>query len=147
MLFRSCIIVTYHGESSTYISHGWQKGIDLAGTGPIESNWEGRPEHICHGECWFGSIVVSSNLTPWTVSVHLALAFAIVLLLTYCTYEIMQPSERLTISPNFSLMILLLLSVQIYLGIIVRSQIDVLAGREMNRSSWIGGAEIGRAHV
>jgi cytochrome c oxidase assembly protein subunit 15 len=32
---------------------------------------------------WIGSFVVSSNLTPWTITVHMFLALAIVALLIY----------------------------------------------------------------
>ena len=89
---------------------------------------------------WFGSIVVSSNLTPWTVSVHLGLAFAIVVLLTYCLNETNWSKEKLNINPSFALSIIGLLLIQIYLGIKVRSKIDLISEHELNRASWLDSA-------
>lgn len=87
---------------------------------------------------WFGSIVVSTNLTQWTITVHMFLALAIVAILVYL----------LTISATEAMMILvnreikwglafcaILLLVQTFLGTQVRESIDRLAG--MTRDSWI----------
>jgi cytochrome c oxidase assembly protein subunit 15 len=91
---------------------------------------------------WFGSIVVSSNLTPWTVSVHLGLAFAIVVLLTYCLNETNSVKEKLNINPSFALTMIGLLLTQIYLGVRVRSKIDLIAAHVDNRAGWIDSAGV-----
>mgnify|MGYP003575631596 FL=1 len=36
---------------------------------------------------WIGSFVVSTNLTPWTITVHMFLALVIVALLIYLVHE------------------------------------------------------------
>jgi cytochrome c oxidase assembly protein subunit 15 len=89
---------------------------------------------------WFGSIVVSTNLTTWTITVHMLLALVIVALLVYLfvvTSEKNQPD-----SPGFFRWTLLvcmgLLLIQILLGTEVREAIDRIAMSGMARNSWIG---------
>src|SRR5688572_26695661 len=40
---------------------------------------------------WIGSFVVSTNLTPWTVTVHMFLAMVIVAMLVYLVYATREP--------------------------------------------------------
>lgn len=86
---------------------------------------------------WFGSIVVSSNLTPWTVSVHLALAFGIVIMLTFCTNALTVPGEPLKVPQYLPLALIAILALQIYFGIQVRGEIDLISSRIQNRNLWI----------
>lgn len=96
---------------------------------------------------WFGSIVVSTNLTTWTITVHMFLAIVIVLLLVY----LQNRSGVVTgvISGEKSLVILtlaamILLFVQVFLGTEVRSAIDVVSA-SLPRSEWL--ERVGRPFV
>ena len=89
---------------------------------------------------WFGSIVVSTNLTTWTITVHMFLALLIVAFLVYL-YHISDSSARLgSIDPSyrwilFSCMGALL--VQIFWGTQVRQAIDRIASASSLRDEWI----------
>ena len=89
---------------------------------------------------WFGSIVVSTNLTSWTVTIHLGLAFITIGLLSaawaYADFQIARPSNvpvwLIWLSAG-------LLVAQLFLGTRVRSEIDVLAVSGVDRAGWIDG--------
>lgn len=87
---------------------------------------------------WIGSFVVSTNLTPWTVTVHMLLALVIVALLVYLFFE--SSKEKYLRDVKFGLPLvsfcLLLLLVQIVLGTQVREAIDVVAV-SLPRASWV----------
>jgi cytochrome c oxidase assembly protein subunit 15 len=88
---------------------------------------------------WFGSIVVSTNLTTWTITVHMFLALVIVLMLVYLQHR-SDPSP-VSISPGKGLIMLtiasmVLLFVQVFLGTEVRSAIDVVS-TSLPRSEWL----------
>jgi cytochrome c oxidase assembly protein subunit 15 len=88
---------------------------------------------------WFGSIVVSTNLTPWTISVHLGFAFLIVGLLVYTTAKTAHESQIHNFSAPWLLWIcMLLLLVQVFMGVQVREVLDQVADAfPADRSSWI----------
>jgi cytochrome c oxidase assembly protein subunit 15 len=90
---------------------------------------------------WFGSIVVSTNLTPWTISVHMGFAFLIVGLLVFTTAKTAQSDQNLNFSATWLLLICLaLLMVQVFLGVKVREVLDRVADSFPNdRDSWISG--------
>lgn len=94
---------------------------------------------------WFGSIVVSTNLTTWTISLHMFLALVIVGLLTWLMHAA-RPGRNLAGSwPRARLFVLvsvLLSFVQIFLGTEVRSAIDIVAA-QLPRAEWVNalGAE------
>jgi cytochrome c oxidase assembly protein subunit 15 len=96
-------------------------------------------------QAWFGSIVVSTNLVAWTVTVHMLLALAIVALSIY-TYHLakVHGKLRLTITPIIHVVTLLtiLLSVaQITFGTEVREKIDAVATRLSGyRDGWVNSA-------
>lgn len=82
---------------------------------------------------WTGSIVVSSNLMPWMITIHMILALVIVLLLVYINFRIRRESldtasntdkRRIVILTVFCL---ITMGVQIVLGTQVREAIDVIA--------------------
>lgn len=87
---------------------------------------------------WFGSIVVASNLTPWTITIHMFLALLIVYLLikiislSYIDRIAIAGRERLVLYLGFFLSL-----TQIYIGTQVRQEIDVLSKAVANRSEWI----------
>ena len=86
---------------------------------------------------WIGSIVVSTNLMPWTITVHMFLALLIVALLIYLVHQSSYGRE-INSSLGFWWLIasMAVLLVQILLGTQVREAIDrvsELAARE----AWI----------
>jgi cytochrome c oxidase assembly protein subunit 15 len=98
---------------------------------------------------WLGSVVVSTNLLQWMISVHMIVALFMVCLLLYIYFRSGRylPKKELSSLPeeisNKSRLLLgvgiLLMVVQIILGTQVREQIDIIANNlgYMNRSLWI----------
>ena len=87
---------------------------------------------------WIGSFVVSSNLTPWTITVHMFLALVIVALLIYLVHD-SSPAKRVVASPLgfwWLMACIAVILVQILLGTQVREAIDGVA-RSTPRGSWI----------
>lgn len=91
---------------------------------------------------WIGSIVVSTNLTPWTITVHMFLAILIVALLIYLLFSV-TPQERNQVPAIISSIKILLfismviLSIQILLGTQVREAMDRVSESIQNRGDWI----------
>ena len=97
---------------------------------------------------WLGSLVVSTNLLPEMVTVHMALALLIVALLIYAVDRSQlageQPSEPHGAAPRTSLTVwlwvaLLITFGQIMLGTQVREQIDMVAAAAnyADRAGWV----------
>lgn len=90
---------------------------------------------------WIGSIVVSTNLLEWMITIHMLLALLIVCLLIYVYYR-SKPnksnysSSRLGRLKWVTLVTLLLTLIQIVLGTQVREAIDVLSA-SLERTQWI----------
>lgn len=86
---------------------------------------------------WIGSIVVSTNLTPWTITVHMFLALVLVALLIYLINET-QPVTKINSSLGFWWLMasMAMLLVQILLGTQVREAIDRVA-ELVSRDLWI----------
>jgi len=87
---------------------------------------------------WFGSIVVSTNLTTWTITVHMFLALLIVVLLASLQNR-SNPSgarsdKKITL---FAAAALILLFIQVFLGTEVRTAIDRVSS-VLPRNEWIG---------
>jgi cytochrome c oxidase assembly protein subunit 15 len=92
-------------------------------------------------EAWFGSIVVATNLVPWTITIHLFLALVIIGLQLYLIHQWgakkrsdvpTQGSFRL-----LSWLILLITFYQMFLGTQVREAIDALVKKGYSRAEWI----------
>jgi len=88
---------------------------------------------------WFGSIVVSTNLVTWTITVHFVLALLIV---GFLIYLLNKSSEEKDIQTEISLRGLLIaciavLLLQIYFGTEVRADVDVLLASVLPRENWI----------
>jgi heme a synthase len=87
---------------------------------------------------WIGSFVVSTNLTPWTITVHMFLALLIVALLIYLVH---QSSYEKEINSSLGFWWLTacmgVLLVQILLGTQVREAVDQVATL-VARDAWIG---------
>jgi heme a synthase len=88
---------------------------------------------------WFGSIVVSTNLTPWTITIHMFLALVIVALLivlyTYSGSSLPLDASNNTILLLAACMVILL--IQIFLGTEVRGAVDRLSQTAEPRANWI----------
>ena len=82
---------------------------------------------------WIGSVVVSTNLMPWIISVHMILALVIVLMLIYINFRIRRANFSLTAAHDKRMIIylsigcLITMGIQIVLGTQVRETIDVIA--------------------
>ncbi len=91
-------------------------------------------------QAWFGSIVVATNLVPWTITVHLFLALVIIGLQLYLIRTI-APSQQKNIAVNKSLYVLMafifiVTFFQMFLGTQVREEIDLLKKAGIERSAW-----------
>lgn len=90
---------------------------------------------------WFGSIVVSSNLTHWTITVHMLLAIVMVLMIVYLLH-ISNPKEDNTVQTSKITLGLLIgsgltLLLQTLLGTEIRGSIDELYQSAIGRNDWI----------
>ena len=87
---------------------------------------------------WIGSFVVSSNLTPWTITVHMFLALVLVAMLVYLVHK-SSPVQAAIHAPTGSWWLIACMAVvlvQILLGTQVREAIDNVS-RIAARSEWI----------
>jgi cytochrome c oxidase assembly protein subunit 15 len=93
-------------------------------------------------QAWLGSIVVSTNLVAWIVTVHMLLAMAIVALSIY-TYHLARVQGKPAISTKpiiyfITIVCLILCVVQIAFGSEVRERIDAVSTRLSGyRDGWI----------
>ena len=82
---------------------------------------------------WLGSIVVSTNLLPWMVTVHMMPALAIVAMLIYIVCKSTNEDEALVVRKENRMLngiiatCIVLLLTQIILGTQVREAIDSIA--------------------
>jgi cytochrome c oxidase assembly protein subunit 15 len=91
-------------------------------------------------QAWFGSIVVATNLLPWTITIHLLLALLIVFLQLYIL-RLVAPSQQrnIRISRSYTWIILSIFIItffQMFLGTQVREEIDVLRKAGVSRETW-----------
>ncbi len=95
-------------------------------------------------QAWLGSIVVSTNLMPWIITVHMLLALVIVGISIY-TFYLSTTHRNKTILVNYpstglkalAIVSLILLLIQVVLGTEVREGIDHLNAEGVARSQWI----------
>ena len=94
---------------------------------------------------WLGSLVVSTNLVAWIVTVHMLLAM-VILAVSIATYHLartyLKPGLKIKAIIYIVTVVTLILSVvQITFGSEVREKIDAVAGRlEGYRESWVSNA-------
>lgn len=94
---------------------------------------------------WIGSIVVSTNLLQWMITLHMLLALVIVALLTYIVFRVRKDQvSPLNVSfsqgINATIILLMVLSiVQIMMGTQVRESVDIVAESldHTQREVWI----------
>lgn len=91
-------------------------------------------------QAWFGSIVVATNLVPWTITVHMLLALVIIGLQLYLIYLI-APSQQKHIKTTklFFWLVVTIFTItffQMFLGTQVREEIDYLRKSGIARAEW-----------
>ncbi|MGI4020248.1 MAG: COX15/CtaA family protein [Janthinobacterium lividum] len=98
-------------------------------------------------QAWIGSIVVSTNLVPWIVTVHMLIALGILAISIYTLHKarLIQSDKKVKVKPFILIatcLALLLDIVQITIGTEVREKIDEYAARLKGdfRQEWIEGA-------
>lgn len=92
-------------------------------------------------QAWFGSIVVASNLVPWTITVHMFLALLIIFLQIYFIHLLSENNNKEIHVPKWMSMLvwicLLVTFYQMFLGTQVREVIDDLTKQGFSRNEWI----------
>lgn len=95
-------------------------------------------------QAWLGSIVVSTNLMPWIITIHMLLALVIVSISIYTFYlattlrnkDILLNHTFKAIKP-LAVLTLIVTLVQMVYGTEVREMIDVIKVEGVNRQNWI----------
>ena len=91
-------------------------------------------------QAWFGSIVVASNLVPWTISVHLFLALLIIGVQLFIIFSTSSSQQKKLLFPKwikFLIWICFIITVyQMFLGTQVREYIDELTRQGYDRTDW-----------
>ena len=97
-------------------------------------------------QAWLGSIVVSTNLVAWIITVHLLLALAI-LAICIITYHLARVIGRPVLRVNtltyvIAIAVILLSVVQITMGTELREKIDAIATQLQDgyRNTWVSTA-------
>jgi heme a synthase len=88
---------------------------------------------------WFGSIVVSTNLTSWTITIHMLLALVIVAMLILLMHK-SAGHQKISVPSHVKILLvvcMMLLLVQVVLGTEVRAAIDRVAALNVGRENWI----------
>ena len=94
---------------------------------------------------WLGSIVVSTNLMPWLITVHMMLALIIVAISIYTYFKARAYRDRDLVVHHsagvvrwLALLSLVLVIFQVIFGTEVREHIDGFSSANLVRSEWIG---------
>jgi cytochrome c oxidase assembly protein subunit 15 len=92
-------------------------------------------------QAWFGSIVVATNLVPWTITVHMFLGLLIVGIQLYIIRMISPSQQRNLPQSRFMIILLwlvfLITAYQMFLGTQVREEIDALVKQGYSREQWL----------
>ena len=96
-------------------------------------------------QAWIGSIVVSTNLLPWMITVHMVLAMVIMFMLIYLVYDTGKSNYQLKWNGSHNVLNLLFMAgivvtfSQIILGTQVREAVDTVAAafNFTNRAQWV----------
>lgn len=88
---------------------------------------------------WLGALVVSSNLAPYRITIHMLVAFIILILASYAAFGGKINTSGSKNIFQVSIIAIFLMFVQILMGTQVREEIDVLAKtlNFMQREIWI----------
>jgi cytochrome c oxidase assembly protein subunit 15 len=91
-------------------------------------------------EAWFGSIVVATNLVPWTITVHMLLALVIIAIQIYILHLISPVQQkRVNLSRTMKILVLVVFAItfyQMFLGTQVREYVDELTKMGFGRDHW-----------
>ncbi len=91
-------------------------------------------------EGWFGSLVVASNLVPWTITIHLLIALIIIGVQLYITYKINEPKSKeikaSSVIRSIIWIVFIITFYQMILGTQVREAIDQLTKQGIGRDQW-----------
>ena len=91
-------------------------------------------------EGWFGSIVVASNLVPWTITVHMLLALIIIAVQLYIVKLVsVRQKGAIEFTSTLKWLAIVVLAItfyQLFLGTQVREYIDALTKQGFGRESW-----------
>jgi len=91
-------------------------------------------------QAWFGSIVVASNLVPWTITIHMFLALVIIAIQIYFIRKISPIYGRVQNHPKWMIGLIwvsfAIVFYQMFLGTQVRESIDELTKMGIGRESW-----------
>jgi cytochrome c oxidase assembly protein subunit 15 len=99
-------------------------------------------------QAWLGSVVVSTNLLAWVVTLHMLLALVILAILVYTYYytQSLDKQETVIMSKVFWLKVLIIIGIaltvlQITLGTEVREAIDAFSKSLLyqQRNTWVSG--------
>ncbi|SMG34318.1 COX15/CtaA family protein [Sphingobacterium psychroaquaticum] len=95
-------------------------------------------------QAWLGSIVVSTNLMPWIITVHMLLALLIVAISIYTFYQATTLRNKTILSNQhvkgikaLAFVSLVLMVVQVVFGTEVRETIDHLSSQLIARQEWV----------
>jgi cytochrome c oxidase assembly protein subunit 15 len=97
---------------------------------------------------WIGSVVVSTNLLSWLITIHMVLALVILAVLTALYFVVARKPENRKLEfqdhkkiTNVLVVAMLMILLQVILGTQVRESLDIVADRlgEALRGSWIEG--------
>ena len=98
-------------------------------------------------QAWLGSVVVSSNLVPWIVTVHMLIALAILAISIYTWHKSKYLQLHSKVTAKLLLIVITALAlildiIQITIGTEVREKIDEYAAKLNggSRQSWVNGA-------
>lgn len=96
-------------------------------------------------QAWFGSIVVATNLVPWTISVHMILAMVTMALEAYIIYKAQNGKYHLKINRRIRTLLWVALGIIVYqmvMGIQVRQQVDEMIDHGVAKSNLMEGFDL-----
>jgi cytochrome c oxidase assembly protein subunit 15 len=102
-------------------------------------------------QAWLGSIVVSTNLVAWIITIHMLVAILILAISIYTYQHLVQLRNEIRLTKEFntliklvSLLAIIVSVIQITIGTEVREEIDAvqMMFKELDRGEWL--SEVGR---
>ena len=97
-------------------------------------------------QAWMGSVVVSTNLTPWVITIHMVLALVILLIAIYTYFQAKVIRDRGMLLNQSSgwikwlaVLVLLVTFIQVIIGTDIRESIDMISAslNGQNRELWV----------
>jgi cytochrome c oxidase assembly protein subunit 15 len=104
-------------------------------------------------QAWLGSIVVSTNLLAWLITVHMLLAILILAITIYTYYDVKSYKNEISISKSIiwvkivAVIAIITSVIQITIGTEVRETIDFVSFQypELKRGEWLN--EVGKIFI